>query len=179
MHSTTVRNACWMSRAHNLLRCEHQAYLKVNIVTSRLLIRHLKLRFPEVSPALKRQEAQVITHPSAFTVPTSQTHWEVFLRARAVEGQAYVLAVAQVGAHNEKRVSYGHSVIVDPRGRILAELKREGTGPEIAVADIDLEYRDSQGDAFVKTNVSCVKGKSSVPALTIQGISIQEYIHMI
>jgi predicted amidohydrolase len=92
--------------------------------------------------ALKRQNAQIITYPSAFTVPTGQVHWEILLRARAIETQTYVLAAAQVGAHNEKRVSYGHSMIVDPWGKILAELTGEGQEPEIAVADIDLEYRE-------------------------------------
>lgn len=91
--------------------------------------------------ALKRQKAEVITYPSAFTVPTGTAHWEVLLRSRAVETQAYVIAAAQVGNHNEKRVSYGHSIIIDPWGKVLAELggveswKGE---PEVAVADIDL-----------------------------------------
>jgi deaminated glutathione amidase len=92
--------------------------------------------------ALKRQNAQIITYPSAFTVPTGRVHWEILLRARAIETQTYVIAAAQVGAHNEKRVSYGHSMIVDPWGKILAELAGEGQEPEIAVADIDLEYRE-------------------------------------
>ena len=92
--------------------------------------------------ALKRQNAQIITYPSAFTVPTGQVHWETLLRARAIETQAYVLAAAQVGAHNEKRTSYGHSMIVDPWGKILAELTGDGTESEIAVAEIDLDYRE-------------------------------------
>lgn len=75
-------------------------------------------------------------------MPTGQVHWETLLRARAIETQTYVLAAAQVGAHNEKRVSYGHSMIVDPWGKVLAELIGEGQEPEIAVADIDLEYME-------------------------------------
>lgn len=97
------------------------------------------LRFPEISLALKRQNCQVLTFPSAFTVPTGKAHWEVLLRARAIECQSYVVAAAQVGAHNSKRTSYGHSMIVSPWGEILAELKEESTDPRIAVADIDLE----------------------------------------
>jgi len=97
------------------------------------------LRFPEISLALKRQNSQIITYPSAFTVPTGQAHWEVLLRARAIETQAYVIAAAQVGRHNEKRVSYGHSMIVSPWGEVVAELGGEGQQPEIAVADIDLD----------------------------------------
>ncbi len=86
---------------------------------------------------MKRQNSQIITYPSAFTVPTGKAHWEVLLRARAIETQAYVIAAAQVGAHNEKRVSYGHSMIVSPWGEILAELGDKWKEPEIATAEID------------------------------------------
>ncbi|KAI9685971.1 MAG: Carbon-nitrogen hydrolase [Bathelium mastoideum] len=96
------------------------------------------LRFPEISLALKRQNAQIITFPSAFTVPTGTAHWKPLLRARAIETQAYVLAAAQVGHHNQKRVSYGHSMIVSPWGEVLAELGGEDKGPEIITADINL-----------------------------------------
>lgn len=64
------------------------------------------------------------------------------LRARAIETQAYVLAAAQVGAHNDKRSSYGHSMIIDPWGKVLAELTGDGKEPEIAVAEINLDYRE-------------------------------------
>lgn len=106
------------------------------------------LRFPEVALALKRQNADIITYPSAFTPPTGVAHWHTLLRARAIETQTYVLAAAQVGPHNEKRTSYGHSIIISPWGEVLAELqgsddrKTEGDDawePEIAVADIDLD----------------------------------------
>lgn len=68
------------------------------------------LRFPEISLALRRQGAQILTYPSAFTVPTGRAHWEALLRARAIETQSYVVAAAQIGQHNGKRVSYGHSL---------------------------------------------------------------------
>ncbi|MCJ1483379.1 Carbon-nitrogen hydrolase [Schaereria dolodes] len=97
------------------------------------------LRFPEINLALKRQNAQIITYPSAFTVPTGKAHWEVLLRARAIETQTYVIAAAQSGAHNEKRVSYGHSLIISPWGEVLAALGAGRQEPEIATADIDLE----------------------------------------
>ncbi|KAK4142655.1 carbon-nitrogen hydrolase [Dichotomopilus funicola] len=97
------------------------------------------LRFPEIGIALKRQGADIITYPSAFTVPTGKAHWEVLLRARAIETQSYVIAAAQVGQHNEKRVSYGHSMIVDPWGVVLAELGDTADEPEIATAEIDHE----------------------------------------
>ncbi|TVY27344.1 putative hydrolase, partial [Lachnellula hyalina] len=100
------------------------------------------LRFPETSIALKRQNAQIITYPSAFTVPTGKAHWEILLRSRAIETQAYAIAAAQVGAHNEKRTSYGHSMVVDPWGKVLLVMTGEGKEADIGVVDIDLEYRE-------------------------------------
>ncbi|KAL8763383.1 MAG: hypothetical protein Q9184_000771 [Pyrenodesmia sp. 2 TL-2023] len=98
------------------------------------------LRFPEPSLSLRRQGAHIITYPSAFTVPTGIAHWSTLLRARAIETQSYVVAAAQVGSHNDKRTSYGHSMIVSPWGDVLAELGGEmKDGPEIAVGGIDLE----------------------------------------
>ncbi|EAA59864.1 hypothetical protein AN3656.2 [Aspergillus nidulans FGSC A4] len=101
--------------------------------------RYQKLRFPEISLALRRQNAQIITYPSAFTVPTGRAHWETLLRARAIETQSYVIAAAQAGPHNEKRQSYGHSMIVNPWGEIMAKLGDEYEEPQIVVANIDLE----------------------------------------
>ncbi|KZF26299.1 nitrilase [Xylona heveae TC161] len=96
------------------------------------------LRFPEIGLALRRKNAEIITFPSAFTIPTGQAHWEILIRARAIETQSYVIAAAQVGPHNEKRSSYGHSMIVSPWGEILAELDKVGGEPQIATANIDL-----------------------------------------
>jgi predicted amidohydrolase len=96
------------------------------------------LRFPEPSLSLRRQGATIITYPSAFTVPTGKAHWETLLRARAIETQSYVVAAAQVGRHNEKRVSYGHSIVVDPWGEVKTELGGEWTGaPELAVFEVN------------------------------------------
>jgi deaminated glutathione amidase len=110
-----------------------QAYL------ARSLLKSPQLRFPEISLALKRQNAQIITYPSAFTVPTGQAHWEPLLRARAIETQAYVIAAAQAGPHNDKRRSYGNSLIVNPWGEVVAKLGGEYEEPQIAIADLDLE----------------------------------------
>jgi predicted amidohydrolase len=82
------------------------------------------LRFPELYRALK---ADVLLVPSAFTYTTGQAHWEVLLRARAIENLAYVLAAAQGGTHENGRRTWGHSMLVDPWGRILAE-QAEGAG---------------------------------------------------
>lgn len=117
-------------------------WVRTHDITSKHLANEtlpFKLRFPEISLALKRQKADIITYPSAFTVPTGKAHWESLLRARAIETQAYVIAAAQGGAHNEKRRSYGHSMIVSPWGEILAELGEEYDEPQIATADIDLD----------------------------------------
>ncbi|KAH9504368.1 Nitrilase and fragile histidine triad fusion protein NitFhit [Bulinus truncatus] len=95
------------------------------------------MRFPELSLALAHQGAQVITYPSAFTQTTGMAHWESILRARAIETQCYVIAAAQTGKHNAKRSSYGHAMVVDPWGAIIAQCS-EGVG--ICLAEIDLDY---------------------------------------
>ncbi|OEU15528.1 carbon-nitrogen hydrolase [Fragilariopsis cylindrus CCMP1102] len=79
------------------------------------------LRFPEMYIELVKMGAQILLVPSAFTVPTGAAHWHTLLRARAIENQCYVLAAAQFGKHNEKRESFGHSLAVDPWGRVVAD----------------------------------------------------------
>jgi len=96
------------------------------------------LRFPEMYEALVRKGAEVLLVPSAFTVPTGQAHWEILLRARAIETQCYVLASAQAGEHNDKRASYGHSLIVDPWGKVVEDAGGEAS-PALVMAEIDLE----------------------------------------
>ena len=97
------------------------------------------LRFPEMSLSLRRQGSDIITYPSAFAVSTGRAHWHTLLRARAIETQSYVIAAAQVGQHNDKRASYGHSIIIGPWGDIKAELGGEDRGPTLAFAEIDHE----------------------------------------
>ena len=97
------------------------------------------LRFPEMFARLRYElGCEMMLVPSAFTKPTGQAHWETLLRARAIETQSYVVAAAQVGAHSEGRASHGHAMVVDPWGKVVAELDGEETG--IAVADVDLGY---------------------------------------
>jgi predicted amidohydrolase len=93
------------------------------------------LRFPELYRDLVRRGARVLCVPAAFTERTGKDHWEVLLRARAVENLAYVVAPAQVGHHGGGRVSYGHAMIVDPWGSVVA---RVPDGEGIALAEIDL-----------------------------------------
>ncbi len=92
------------------------------------------VRFPELYRRLVDAGATVLAVPSAFTVPTGRDHWHVLLRARAIEAQSYVLAAAQWGSHGHGRTTYGHALIVDPWGTVLAECP-DGEG--IAVAEID------------------------------------------
>ncbi|XP_005113263.1 nitrilase and fragile histidine triad fusion protein NitFhit [Aplysia californica] len=95
------------------------------------------MRFPEMALALAQQGAHLITYPSAFTQPTGMAHWESILRARAIETQCYVVAAAQTGSHNAKRSSYGHAMVVDPWGAVVAQCS-EGTG--VCTAEVDLAY---------------------------------------
>ncbi len=95
------------------------------------------LRFPEMFRAMVDRGATVFTLPSAFTVPTGRDHWEVLVRARAIENQAFVLAAGQVGRAEPQFDSWGHSMIVDPWGRVLAEVPGEDEG--FAAADLEFE----------------------------------------
>ncbi|XP_071315144.1 deaminated glutathione amidase [Trachinotus anak] len=94
------------------------------------------LRFPELSLALQRHGAEILTYPSAFTVATGAAHWEVLLRARAIETQCFVVAAAQVGRHHEKRSSYGHALVVDPWGEVLGDCG--GDNPGMVLVEINL-----------------------------------------
>jgi len=112
------------------------------------------LRFPELYRSLVHAGATAITVPANFTVPTGAAHWEVLLRARAIEDQCFVLAAGQCGEHATGEGAWGHSMIVDPWGRVLAEVA-EGEG--FACADLDLgEQR---------------RVRQSLPALTHRRIS--------
>lgn len=103
------------------------------------------LRFPELYQRLVRQGAQIVSVPSAFTKVTGLAHWEVLLRARAIENLCYVLAANQGGVHENGRMTYGHSMIVDPWGKIIIE-KEEGPG--LITAEIDLQKQQELRDNF-------------------------------
>ncbi len=94
------------------------------------------LRFPELYRQLMEKGADILTVPSAFTKTTGKAHWEVLLRARAIENSCYVIAAAQTGRHGKKRETFGHSMIIDPWGNIL---QNAGTEPGYITADIDLD----------------------------------------
>jgi nitrilase len=107
------------------------------------------LRFPELFLALRRQGAEVIFVPSAFTAETGRDHWEVLLRARAIETQCWVIAAATTGRHSDAagkpRATWGHSLIVDPWGTVRASL---GDAPGFATAEIDLRQVTRVRDAM-------------------------------
>jgi nitrilase len=93
------------------------------------------LRFPELYRAMK--DVDLILVPSAFTATTGRAHWEILLRARAIENLAYVLAPAQGGSHENKRETHGDSMLIDPWGVIQERLHR---GPGVVVGSIDLAH---------------------------------------
>jgi predicted amidohydrolase len=92
------------------------------------------LRFPELYRKHSEAGAVLLTVPSAFTLATGKDHWEVLLRARAIENQAYVLAPAQQGKHPKERMTWGHAMVVDPWGLVVA---RASEGEGVAVAEFD------------------------------------------
>ena len=95
------------------------------------------VRFPEMYTSLRSLGADILLVPAAFTVATGRAHWEVLLRARAIENQCFVLASAQIGQHNDKRASFGGSMIIDPWGKVLARC-----------ADCDNKVQINDSDIF-------------------------------
>ncbi|HEX4232983.1 MAG TPA: carbon-nitrogen hydrolase family protein [Caldimonas sp.] len=95
------------------------------------------LRFPELYRALARPPCDLLSVPSAFTYTTGLAHWEVLLRARAIENQCYVVAAAQGGTHENGRRTFGHSLVVDPWGEVVACRRDDGEG--VVVAELQRE----------------------------------------
>ncbi len=93
------------------------------------------LRFAGLYTALTNEGATILAIPAAFTVPTGEAHWHVLLRARAIEAGAFVVAAAQVGQHEDGRATYGHSLVVDPWGRVLLDMG--GEAPGLGFAELD------------------------------------------
>lgn len=91
------------------------------------------LRFPELYRHYAQAGAHLMLVPSAFTYTTGQEHWEVLLRARAIENLSFVVAAAQGGLHDNQRRTWGHAMLVDPWGKLLAE---RATGPGVVMADL-------------------------------------------
>lgn len=95
------------------------------------------IRFPQLYRALAKAGAKMIAVPAAFTVPTGEAHWEVLLRARAIETGAYVLAPAQAGEHEDGRKTWGRSTVVAPWGEVIARLDHDEPGVLFATLDFD------------------------------------------
>jgi predicted amidohydrolase len=93
------------------------------------------LRFPALFQSLTDAGAQLVSVPAAFTVPTGKAHWEILLRARAIEAGVFIVAAAQCGHHEDGRETYGHSLVVDPWGTIQLDM-RDQVG--VAFAEVDL-----------------------------------------
>jgi len=98
------------------------------------------LRFPSLYNELCRIGAEILAIPAAFTVPTGKAHWEVLLRARAIETGSFVIAAAQGGNHENSRATFGHSMIIDPWGKIVASMNNDSEG--FIIANIDISKVD-------------------------------------
>lgn len=94
------------------------------------------LRFPQLLRDYAQAGATMLFVPSAFTIPTGRAHWEVLLRARAIENGAFVIAAAQVGDHDDGRRTYGHSMIVNPWGEVVVDMGEQSPG--ITTVDLDI-----------------------------------------
>ncbi len=109
------------------------------------------LRFPLLYRKLIDEGANVIFVPAAFTMRTGKDHWEALLKARAIENQCYIIAPAQYGKHGEDRESYGHSMMIDPWGTVIAQ---KGVGEGIIFAEIEENYIQT-----VRNKIPCLKNR--------------------
>lgn len=117
------------------------------------------IRFADLYRALTDAGATILTVPAAFTVPTGQAHWQVLLRARAIEAGAFVIAPAQCGTHEDGRSTYGHSLVVDPWGEVLVDMGEE---PGLAVVDLDLSRIET-----VRRRIPALDHRRATPNVTI------------
>jgi len=113
------------------------------------------LRFPDLYRALTDSGATILAIPAAFTRPTGAAHWRVLLRARAIEGAAFVVAAAQTGVHADGRATYGHSLVVDPWGEVLLDM---GDAPRLGFAEIDPARQ-----ADVRARIPALRHRRPIP----------------
>ncbi|MEO6579837.1 MAG: carbon-nitrogen hydrolase family protein [Sphingomicrobium sp.] len=116
------------------------------------------VRFPAIFERLSEARADVIAVPAAFTVPTGKAHWHVLLRARAIEAGLFVVAAAQSGRHEDGRETFGHSLVVDPWGEVLADGEE---GEKLLFAEIDLGRI-----AEVRSRIPVLKHRRAVPGVS-------------
>ncbi|MCK8456381.1 carbon-nitrogen hydrolase family protein [Sphingomonas faeni] len=117
------------------------------------------LRFADLYRALSDAGATILSVPAAFTQPTGSAHWQVLLRARAIEAGAYVVAAAQTGVHADGRSTYGHSLVVDPWGEVILDL---GETAGLGFAEIDPARIDA-----VRSRIPVLKHRRAIPPVTI------------
>ena len=115
------------------------------------------IRFPALFEALVRKRCDSIAIPAAFTVPTGEAHWHVMQRARAIEASAFVIAAAQVGRHEDGRHTYGHSLVVDPWGKVILDMGDMRS--ELAFADLDLSRIEE-----VRRQVPSLENRREIPS---------------
>lgn len=120
------------------------------------------VRFPQLFQAEALAGAEILTVPAAFTRQTGEAHWEILLRARAIENGAFVIAAAQGGMHEDGRETYGHSLIVDPWGRIVAEADHDQPG--VILAEIDTTLSQQARRKIPNLRNAREFGVSSTPA---------------
>lgn len=117
------------------------------------------IRFPTLFQALSQAGARVLAVPAAFTVPTGEAHWHTLLRARAIENACFVVAAAQVGTHEDGRKTFGHSLVIDPWGRVILDMDdKNGLG----FADLDLASVDD-----VRARIPVISHRRSIPPVDV------------
>lgn len=117
------------------------------------------IRFPMLFQALSQAGARVLAIPAAFTVPTGEAHWNTLLRARAIENACFVVAAAQSGTHDDGRNTYGHSLVVDPWGRVVLDMEAK-TG--IGFAELDLTSVDD-----VRSRIPVLAHRRNIPEVAV------------
>ncbi len=127
------------------------------------------LRFPQLFRAEAMAGANVLTAPAAFTRQTGEAHWHVLLRARAIENGAFLIAAAQGGSHEDGRETYGHSMIVDPWGRILAEAENDTSGVILAEIDTGLSVQARRKIPNLRNAREFVLGSAEGRDFTLRG----------
>ena len=115
------------------------------------------MRFPDMFSAYAKAGVDVITLPSAFTVPTGEAHWHNLLRTRAIETESFVIAAAQCGYHDDGRNTYGHSLVVDPWGTVLLDM---GMSPGLAFVDLDLSKIND-----VRSQIPVHRNRRAIPPI--------------
>jgi len=124
------------------------------------------LRFAGLYASLSDNGASLFSIPAAFTFPTGEALWHVLLRARAIEAAAFVIAAAQVGRHEDGRQTYGHSLVVDPWGKIILDMGGAGMG--LGFADLDMNLVEE-----VRSRLPALRHRRSIPQPELAGEATQ------